>query len=180
MSELLRSFSVAEISALKLDGELTHSRMLIDEIDTWKERSHSLLSDVKFPAVLTAFSALWALGCTIEPPFHTANHVPFGERTYSKTTNIRFETKIIHPEDCMMENIYGVTTPLRTAMDLLRKNDIDSTTLKNHLDCLAEKYSFSINNLKHTLEEKIFLPHKNVARKRLLSLYYPSETRYTS
>lgn len=177
MHSVLNSFSIAELSALKLDGELSQSHQFHDEADTWKERSHRILSHLTYPTVLTGLSALWALECGIEPPFHTATHCDLGNRNYSEISHIRWETKIVHKEEILFYKGCGVTTPLRTALDLLRIKDIKEEILKVNLQCLSDMYQITHDQINDELASRNGLPYKKRASQRMKDLYYPSETR---
>ncbi|MEY4039569.1 MAG: hypothetical protein RLZZ52_437 [Actinomycetota bacterium] len=108
------NFTLAERSAMRLDGEITPADSLIDLPDDWVSRVTRALWGHRSNAVLTGLSAAWALGAHAEPEHHTVTALPGHSQAMTPRMNFRSEERTLE----------GVTTPLRTLSDLLRSSHL--------------------------------------------------------
>lgn len=131
---LTSKFSQAELSALKLEGEVSQHRVLWDQVDDWRTRSAAVLRVEKHSLVLTGLSAVWAYGLCQEPLPHTASTVSKDRIRMSENRSLRIEERRLGSEDYWLHGTSGVTQPLRTITDLLRQENFVHNV--NH-SCIA-------------------------------------------
>jgi hypothetical protein len=114
----VQSWPLAEKCAARLDGELTQYFLAADTSDNHHARAFAVLGRFDGRLVLTGLSALWALGVADEPRTHHVSQV--GSRVkLPQSSSYILEQRVFRPGD-----LWGsVTSPLRTATDLLRSPD---------------------------------------------------------
>lgn len=116
MSQLpVQSWPLAERCAARLDGELTQHFLVADSIDDHHARALQVVGRFDGRLVLTGVSALWAYGVTDEPRTHRVSQVGLRVKLPQSCSYI-LEQRAFRPGD-----LWGaVTSPLRTATDILR------------------------------------------------------------
>jgi hypothetical protein len=160
---LTSNLSLAELSALKLEGEVSQHRMMWDQVDDWRTRSIAVLRDEKHPLVLTGMSAVWAFGLRPEPLRHTASTVGNDRIRIPENRWLRIEERRLCSEEYWLHGTSGVTQPLRTITDLLRQENLAHDT---HYSCItAVMTHFGITQAKviECLQELKSVPYKRAA-----------------
>jgi hypothetical protein len=163
---LTSNFSQAELSALKLEGEVSQHRVLWDQMDDWQTRSAAVLKDGKHPLVLTGLSAVWAYGLWPEPLPHTASTVSNDRIRMSETRTLRIEERRLGSKEYWLHGTAGVTQPMRTISDLLRQENF---THDAELSCITSVMThFGINKAEviACLKQLKSVPYKRTALMR--------------
>ena len=118
--------SQSELSALRLDGELSPQYEFWEHIDDWRSRSLQVLSREIHPLVLTSESAAWALGVVPQPQAHTASTITVHRIRQPRNPEVKIEQRNLTTAEFWSEGMFGVTTPMRTVTDLLRSGILTS------------------------------------------------------
>lgn len=176
------SFSPAEISAMRLDGDVTPEGMFLDAPDDWRTRLTRVLWGNQVNIVLTGLSAAWALGSTWMPHIHTVTGLPGHGPSLSPRMNFRAEERTLAETDVWLHHCYGVTTPLRTVCDLLRTPTMSSDLRSRVCLEVMTVQHLSTAEVRDSILAMRFVPYSRQALQRVeeLETFYPSETRYTS
>lgn len=176
------NFSTAEISAMRLDGDITEDGMFLDAPDDWRERLTRVLWGHQMNVVLTGLSAAWALGSTLMPQIHTVTALPGHGHSLSPRMNFRAEERTLAENDVWFHNGFGVTTPLRTVSDLLRTPTVSPNMQSRVCREVMTVQHLSTAEIRESILAMRFVPYSRQALQRLEQLenLYPSDTRYTS
>lgn len=160
----LDGFSPAERSALRLDGSLSLDGEFLDVADSPDSRAQRTLGKYADRLVLTGFSAAWTLGACAEPQRHVASyrharsHVP---------DDAGFVIEQRHFSD---NDLCGtLTTPLRTALDLLRSSHSDDQVFAA-VTRLMNLHNVEPHHIHRVLERSHRLPYRHRALTRLRKL----------
>lgn len=163
-------YSLAELSALRLDGEINDKLLLWDEVDNWRSRSSLVLGRERHPVVLTVNSALWAHQVLPEPPIHSASTLKGKRIREPQNPLLRIEERTFSATDIWLTGNYGVTTPLRTLTDVLKADEIESTLLSDSLRLLMLRFELTHELVERTIQNMTSIPHKRRALTRLEKL----------
>lgn len=124
--------SVAELSAARLDGDLfaiDDGYCSIDEPDT-RELRLEILSRVVRPsagATIAGLSAAWLHGALSTPPARHEVVIPVQARgSWHSSSVVSVRQLVIENADVTRLGRYGVTTAVRTAVDLARDHRLSS------------------------------------------------------
>jgi hypothetical protein len=156
------SWPLAERCASRLDGELTSHFLVSDSIDDHHARAHKIVDRFDGRLALTAQSALWALGAADEPRTHRVSQI--GPRVkLPQSCSYILEQRSFRPGD-----LWGaVTSPLRTATDVLRDSAVFS---RSELELLCQIYNISEQDVRQRLRRLGTTPGLHLARARLNAL----------
>lgn len=167
---LTSSLTSAEISALRLDGELSRHHELWDEIQSWKTRSFHVLSKEKHPLVLTGLSAAWALGVGDEPLNHCASTITTRRIRRAENPVLKIEERSLDASEIWRSKNVGVTSPLRTITDVM-KTELITTEQWHYIPReLMDSHSITIEQVIASIESMNFVPHKQRALNRAYQL----------
>ncbi len=167
---LTASLTSAEISALRLDGELSCHHELWDEIQSWKTRSFHVLGKEKHPAVLTGLSAAWALGVGDEPLNHCASTITTRRIRTAENPLLKIEERSLEASEIWRDNNVGVTSPLRTITDVLKTALITKNQWHYIPFELMDLHSITIEQVIASIELMNYVPHKQMALHRAYQL----------
>lgn len=167
---LTSTFTSAEISALRLDGELSHNHELWDEIQSWETRSFRVLGKEKHPAVLTGLSAAWALGVGDEPLNHCASTITTRRIRRAENPVLKIEERSLDASEIWRDNNVGVTSPLRTITDVLKTERITTEQWHYIPYELMNLHSITIEQVIASIESMNYVPHKQRALHRAYQL----------
>jgi hypothetical protein len=163
---LTSNISHAELSALKLEGEVSQHRVLWDQVDDWRTRSAAILRDEKHPLVLTGLSAVWAYGLCPEPLPHTASTVSKDRIRMSENRSLRIEERRLGSEEYWLHGSAGVTHPLRTITDLLRQENFAQNAELSCIPSVMTHFGISKAEVIACLKQLKSVPYKRTALKR--------------
>lgn len=167
---LTSSLTSAEISALRLDGELSRHHELWDEIQSWKTRSFQVLGKEQHPVVLTGLSAAWALGVGDEPLKHCASTITTRRIRTAENPLLKIEERSLDASEIWRDNNVGVTSPLRTITDVLKTALITKDQWHNIPYELMDLHSITIEQVIASIESMNYVPYKRRALHRAYQL----------
>lgn len=159
-------FSTAELSALRLEGDISQDYELWDEVQNWKVRSWNILHQERHPVVLTGESAVWAMGLCREPNKHTASTVTVRRIRRAFHLNVDIEERTLSSNDVWMERTYGITSPLRTTIDLLRSGSMNDQLVHELCRSVMRVHDVSLETILTTLNNMSSVPNKRMALRR--------------
>lgn len=163
-------FSHSELSALRLDGELTPHYEFWEHIDDWRSRSFQVLSKEIHPLVLTSESAAWALGVIPSPQSHTASTITVHRIRQPRNPEVKIEQRNLTTSEFWSEGMFGVTTPMRTITDLLRSGILTSTQSVDISRIVQQHFFLEIEEIISGLKEMVSYPNVRNAILRAQSL----------
>lgn len=166
------TWSPAELSALRLDGDVDAHGALANTCDDHLARAQRVLGAYAHRLVLTTVSAIWAYGVGDEPcVHHVSQDLVRVKLTHSSPFVV--EQRVFRPGD-----LWGnVTSPLRTATDVLRSANLyDAEALSTLFQIcgLSKEQTLSRLNSLGT-SPGLTLAYQRLERLRIED--YPSETR---
>lgn len=161
------NFSPAELSAMRLDGDVTPAGSFVDLPDDWVSRVTRALWDHRSKAVLTGLSAAWALGAHTEPEHHTVTALPGQSQAMTPRMNFRSEERTLADSDVWEVDGFGVTTPLRTLSDLLRSSHIAQQLRMQICRDLMEAHQVSTESVRDYILAMKYVPYSRIALQRL-------------
>lgn len=161
------NFSPAEISAMRLDGDITPEGEFVDTLDDWISRANRALWGYSRNAILTGLSAAWALGALSEPKIHTVTALPGQSHGMSPRMNFRSEERTLDKKDVWSVEGLGVTTPLRTLSDLLRNPDVSLELNKQVCRVLMATHVVTTTQLRDYIMAMKYVPYSRLALQRL-------------
>lgn len=167
-----RQFSSAELSALRLEGEVNQNADLWDVVHNWRSRSHAVLGQEKHPLVLTGLSAIWAFGLSREPLLHNASTVTRSRIRIPVNSRIHIEERTLTDQDYWLCSFVGVTSPLRTIIDILRMDNLSDDTVYGVVHSVMSEFSIEQSTIYRCLETMHSVPHKKRALMRASSLKF--------
>ncbi|WP_394771099.1 type IV toxin-antitoxin system AbiEi family antitoxin [Lacisediminihabitans sp.] len=168
-----RDLPLAELTAARIDGEVYSVDECFSPLDEFEIAPHRALALLaSFPPRLIAerHTAAWVLGAQPAPPTVHQFCVSIEART-RPTIALRMSVRevVIDAEDLLQVAGLPVTTPLRTAVDLVRcSGDFDD----RHLPLVAELMrigGFGVEHCAELLNRRRNLPDKRVALARLIA-----------
>ena len=168
---------LAELSAMRLDGELVAVDRWyapFDDFPTEHQRAAALVHGLHDRLIAERRTAAWVWGALDTPPapheFCTAHDARVTRRP---TPHVVIREVVLAPGDTVIISGIAVTTPRRTAADLLRFNDSWSSR-----DRETTRRLLSVGTVREqdVLDElgRYKLPHKRRAVERLRSCVIPS------
>jgi hypothetical protein len=164
------SLSQSELSALRLDGELSPRYEFWEHIDDWRSRSFQVLSKEIHPLVLTSESAAWALGAIPAPQVHTASTITVHRIRQPRNPEVKIEQRNLITTEFWSEGMFGVTTPMRTVTDLLRSGILTSAQSVDISRKVQQHFSLEKENIIAGLKEMVSYPNVRNAILRALTL----------
>ncbi|MDH6533008.1 hypothetical protein M2119_001245 [Aurantimicrobium minutum] len=159
------NFAPAEISAMRLDGDITPEGTFVDTPDDWISRVNRALWGHSRNAVLTGLSAAWALGGHSEPEMHTVTALPGHSHGMTPRMNFRSEERTLGKEDVWSVDGLGVTTPLRTLSDLLRDPDVSPEYSKQVSREIMQAHHITATQLRNYILDMKYVPYSRWALK---------------
>lgn len=175
----IEKFRQAELSALKLDGDVTaigSEYFSIDVPECVESRLESLFREIPDDAVVCGLTASWVYGATWMEPLR----IDFCSD--NETRLDRFRSSALAPHELKLSSkdvseygIRRITNPARTMQDLLRMSVVgtQSTTTKHSVDyvrtirALIKKTGLDATRTKRELERAHRLPYKTEMLRRL-------------
>lgn len=167
---LTSHFSPAEISAMRLSGEINQDHDFWDEVPNWRTRSWKILQQERHPVVLTGISAVWALGLCGEPNKHTASTVTVRRIRRAVHHNLDIEERTLVSTDVWLDSTCGITTPLRTTIDLLRSGNVNDRLVHDLCRNVMSAHEISQETILRKLNNMISVPNKRTALRRAQEL----------
>lgn len=170
-SLFIRQLSHAELSALKLDGEVSPEKVMWDAPQNWLTRSEQILGTERHPLVLTGLSAVWGLvGGLNEPRTHTASTISASRIRVPHNPDVVIEERTLRSNEYWKSNKVGVTTPLRTITDVLRMDGLEEL----HALCAARSvlihFPIDTNIIRNEISNMTSVPNKRLALTRFEKL----------
>jgi len=164
-----RDLPVAELHALRLDGELTaldEAFIPVDQPAGLAERARSLALYTDGRLIVEQHSAAWVWGALLQPPARHELCASVGARSRSvHPRRLRVREVIIEPDDWVDIAGVRVTTPLRTAVDLARFADLYDPEIVRRLLTDA---NLTVQHCIDKLDARRNLPRKKIALARLI------------
>lgn len=167
---LTSHFSPAEISAMRLSGEINQDHDFWDEVQNWRTRSWKILQEERHPVVLTGISAVWALGLSREPNKHTASTVTVRRIRRAVQHNLDIEERTLKSNDVWMESTWGITSPLRTTIDLLKSGQVEDQLVQVLCRNVMSVHEISQATILGKLNNMISVPNIRTALRRAQTL----------
>ena len=165
---------LAELSAARLDGELTGivgSYWPIDEVTSPAQRARALHSGYSDRLIVEQLSAAWVWGALDTPPTPTQFCVSLDARARPpRKPWFRVREVVIEPSDCAIIGGVSITTPLRTTIDLLRFAKPFGPSEKRAIRWLLEVHEISPADCLDSLRSRTNLPRRAEAIRRLCEL----------
>ena len=161
------NFTLAERSAMRLDGEITPADSLIDLPDDWVSRVTRALWGHRSNAVLTGLSAAWALGAHAEPEHHTVTALPGHSQAMTPRMNFRSEERTLEDSDVWTVEGLGVTTPLRTLSDLIRSSHLAQHQSMQICRELMHAQQVTSQHVRDYILAMKYVPYSRIALQRL-------------
>ncbi|MFP7760525.1 type IV toxin-antitoxin system AbiEi family antitoxin [Marisediminicola sp. LYQ134] len=173
-------FSHAELSAARLDGEIVavdECWQVIDEHGDPLARARSLARVLPPRVIVERLSAAWVLGAIDDPPAVHEVCVDSAAR-YSRLglPRLRIREVVITSTEMSSVGPVRVTSPLRTAVDLVRFSPRFGETERSIVARLVEIGGFSLGDVEANLDARRNLPGKLLARERMRSVFDESLT----
>lgn len=165
------SLPVAELSALRLDGELYALGEGFTPLDTLispEQRAAGLELPRSDRIIAALGTAAWIWGAAEAPPYRSEVIIPAGERVNRQPLHrLMLRECIVGRSDWRSVAGIRVTSPLRTAVDLCRFREQISAADVEAVRRLAEMDGFLIADAVLLLERRRNLHHKTRALDRL-------------
>jgi len=173
-----RDLPEAELHAAKLDGELfavDDCFAPVDEVDHVRLRAASLRAVLPPRLIAEQRTAAWVLGALRRTP--SPHEVCAESSARYRSAGMVVREVLLHEGDTVVIGGLRVTTPFRTALDLVRFADDFDTADGGTVLSLAELGRFPLDALLDHLDARRHLPQKLRARERLraLAAVVPSE-----
>jgi hypothetical protein len=163
----------AELQAARLDGdvyELAGAYCLIGELESPRHRAHAVLAGRSPRLIAELATAAWIWGAGAEPERPTFAVAPEARTRLApdRRTSVR---EIVYADgDVTRVGAVRVTTPLRTALDLVRTTRFtadDATTVAR----LAAIADFDLADCRAALAARSGFPSKKRAEERLTRVF---------
>lgn len=165
------SLPVAELSALRLDGELFALADGFTPLDTLVspvQRAAGLELPRSDRVIAALGTAAWVWGAAETPPRRSEVIIPAGERVNRQPLHrLMLRECVVGRSDWVPLAGVRVTSPLRTAVDLCRFREQLSAEDVDAVRRLAESDGFLLADAVLLLERRRNLHHKNRALERL-------------
>ncbi|MEY2848345.1 MAG: hypothetical protein RI885_1010 [Actinomycetota bacterium] len=163
-----------ELQAARLDGELygiDEGFGVVDVVDTPWVRAASLAAIIPHRLIAELATATWLLGASDQPPSVHELCTPATSR-YRATdlARVRLREVCLDPSEIVTIGAVSATSPLRTAVDLLRFRDHLGPADVEAVLRLAEVGGFGLVDAEHYLRGRRHLPAKVRALHRLEGL----------
>lgn len=163
-----------ELQAARLDGEVysvDECFSPIDEIDDAQHRAGSLRSLVPRRLIAARDTAAWVYGALDRPPrvhHFWSNHDARARPNPSPRLDVR--ELVLAANDILILGGMQVTTPLRTAIDVLRFSDVFGQHEQRIVPLLTERAGLTLGTLNEVVSGLRKTPGKNRALARLAVL----------
>jgi hypothetical protein len=164
-------FPLAELTAARLDGELycvDDGFIPIDEVEHPAHRARALGAGVPDRIIAEQSSAAWVWGALDTPPRHHQFCAAIGARVSRSSVQwCTVREVVIDESEIVAFDTLAVTTPLRTAVDLLRFTPDFSTREQRIVRRLMILGEFSALDCELEMSARRNLPNKRRALLRL-------------
>jgi hypothetical protein len=175
---------LAELSAARLDGELfgiADCYLPGDLPEGAAVRAAALRAALPHDRLIAEQqSAAWIWGVLDAAPSPHRFAAAIGARVGRRSSSwMRVREVVIADDDRTELAGLEVTTPLRTALDLLRGATFAAAE-RQLVQALMAMGGFTAHDCREGIDARRNLPHKHEARARLESVTQPELTRYTS
>lgn len=171
----------SELSAARLDGELftiADCFSPIDLPDRATSRAQSLAHGLSERVIVELFSAAWVLGATeITPVFPQFCSTAKARAKPAAIRRLAVREVVIDDDEILCIGGVRVTSPLRTATDLIRSSAQFGADTQLVVLRLLELAGASVDDCIALLDRRRKLPGKRRALERLRSLTVPAEFR---
>ncbi len=164
---------IAELAAARLDGELCRlgdGYAPIDTPDGAEHRAASLRPGLHDRIIAEQHTAAWIWGAVDRMPQPARYAVAIGARVGRVLGGgVLVREVVITPDETDIVAGLSVTTPLRTALDLVRTSRFGPIE-EDIVLALARRAGFGVAELRAAIEVRRNLPHKHEAETRLRRL----------
>jgi hypothetical protein len=167
--DFIGQLPLAVLCALRLDGEILNQTTLFDTTIEWPRRCNYILENELHPLVLTGLSAAWAFGLSEEPRKHTASTITNKRIKIARKNFLKVEQRTLTDGDFWLKGDNGVTTPLRTLLDLLRTQRKDEG-LQGTCTNIMANFNITVEEILYELDKRKSLPFKKQAKDRVLHM----------
>ena len=162
---------LTELHALRLDGELfaiDEAFSPIDQPESIVQRAKALEAHCSDRLIAEQHTAAWVWGACDRSPVRLELCASIGARVrVSDTGRIALREVVINTEDVVTVGRTRVTTPLRTAIDLLRFQPSLDADLVARVLCIG---GLTTDDCQRYVSARPNLPHKKLALARLKHL----------
>lgn len=166
-----RDLPIAELTAARLDGELFAIDWAFaptDEIEQPWHRATALRMGLHDRLIAERLSAAWVWGAAPRPPLRHELCASVGARVSRNAYAWCIVREVvIEPSETVLIGGLAVTTPLRTAVDLLRFTCEFNEHVRGVVVALMRIGGFSKEHCVEQLDARRNLPNKRLAARRL-------------
>lgn len=159
-----------ELQALRLDGSLYPlggAYCLLGELEAPRHRARAALAAQSPRLVAELGTAAWVWGVTGEPDRPRFAVSPAARARVAPGTTGLVREVVHEPGDVADLDGFRVTTPLRTALDLARADDVDAADRDATVARLAVLGGFGLEQALASLAERSGIPSRRHAAARL-------------
>lgn len=171
-------FSLAELSAARLDGEVVavdDGFTPVDRPETMLLRLQSLAPLLGDRVIVERQSAVWVYGLRPFPPLRHEGCVPVGARfRQPNTARLHIREVVIAEADIARHPTGAITSMLRTAVDLARTTPRFDPPSIEQLTALIDRAGITLEQCLAYLETAYHLPHKIRAAERFAAIFEAS------
>lgn len=167
---LLAHLSPAELSALRLDGDIyalgcAHAH--VDAIETPAQRARAALPLPPGRAIAALGTAAWIWGALDRPPAVPEACRPIAARiSRDPARGMQLSELVLEPDDVVALGPALVTSPLRTVADLARLRPELATAERRAIHGLAADHGIQLSQVAELLDRRGHLLHKRRALSR--------------
>jgi Fe-S-cluster formation regulator IscX/YfhJ len=163
--------SIAELCALRLDGELfaiDDAFSPVDAVDSASLRSSSIAYLCQQRLIAEQRSAAWIWGASDTPPARHELCASLGARSRPVSPKRSIVREVVI-DDADVIDLGGVrvTNPMRTILDLARFSDDFDASVESLVSRLLALYRISVEQCLIELDGRRNLPNKRRAKERL-------------
>lgn len=163
-----------ELSAARLDGELVAIADCFTPVDLPVQatsRAQALAQNLSARVIVELLSAAWILGATEDAPaFPQFCSTSEARAKPAVIRRLAVREVVIEEEEILTIGGVRVTSPLRTASDLIRSSTEFGAETQHVVLCLLELAQTSVDDCATLLRHRRNLPGKRRALQRLASL----------
>ncbi|GAA0995384.1 hypothetical protein [Subtercola frigoramans] len=164
-------FDIAELHAMRLDGEtiaIDDAFTSVDEPHTLALRLGVLSSLMPARAIVECNSALWVYGALPRPPAVHSFCIPVGGNSRPVAQpRLRVREVALRSGDVVEVDGVSLTSPVRTAIDLVRLNAVFGASEAETLARLFSECSVTVEKCVERLDRSPGIPHRIRALARL-------------
>jgi hypothetical protein len=161
----------AELQAARLDGDLYDlgdGFCLVGELEGPPHRARAVLADRSRRLIAESTTAAWIWGAHPHPARLRFAVSPAARARLSPATGIVVREIVHAPGDLTtLDEVFRVTTPMRTALDLARDDELDDDERTATVTRLAAIAGFDLDEAMAALRGRAGIPSRGTAEARL-------------